>query len=178
MKKTLWILGVLALIVIGFLWYIGVFATIKVEEKTEGGYTVAGVEVVGPYSKAGQHIGEVANKLKEVGVLSTKGFGIYYDDPKNTPQEKCRSLVGFIIEQRDIDKIKSTGLKVDSVPSAKAVVAEFPLRNMLSYMIGPVKVYPEISGYMSEKKYKPVLSFEIYDSDEKKIIFAMQYSPQ
>jgi hypothetical protein len=43
-------------------------------------------------------------------------------------------------------------------------------------MIGPMKVYPKFTQYMKEKKYKPVLSFEIYDMSKKKIIFVMQYS--
>lgn len=103
---------------------------------------------------------------------------VIYDDPKTTPKEKCRSFVGNIIEQKDCDKIKfieAKGLKIDSIPNEQDIVAEFPLKNMISYMIGPMKVYPEFSKYIIEKKYKPTLSFEIYNNTEKKIVFVMQY---
>jgi len=181
LRKVMLILIALILIAIGFFWYMGAFTTIQIAEKEEGGYLVAGMEVIGPYSKVGRYMGDVDSKLKKLGVISTKGFGIYYDDPANTPQEKCRSLVGNILDKKNFDKIKdiqAEGLKIDSIPKAKSVVAEFPIKNMLSYMIGPMKVYPVFSKYMKEKKYKPVLSFEIYDNADKKIIFVMQYTLQ
>lgn len=178
LNKILLIIGILVVIVVGFLAYMGFFSTVKVDEKEEGGYTVAGMEIVGPYSKVGQYIGDVNKKLKEIGINSTKGFGIYYDDPKTTPNEKCRSFVGNIIDEKDFDKIKyiqSIGLKMDSIPKAKAVVAEFPIKNMMSYMTGPMKVYPVISKHLTDKKYTSALSFEVYDNVQNKIIFAMQY---
>lgn len=177
-NKILIIIGIITVIVIGFLAYMGFFATLKIEEKEVGGYTVAGMEVVGPYSKVGQHISHVDKKLKALGINSTKGFGIYYDDPKTTPKDQCRSFVGNIIDDVDEDKIKVlelNGLKVDSIPKAKTVVVEFPIKNMMSYMIGPMKVYPVISKHMMDKKYASVMSYEVYDNVEHKIIFAMQY---
>lgn len=176
-NKILLIAGILLAITVGFLVYMGFFSTINVEEKEEGGYTIAGTEIVGPYSKVGKQIGEVDKKLKELGINSTKSFGIYYDDPKITPKEKCRSFVGNIIDEKDFDKIKfipSIGLMVDTIPKVNAVTAEFPIKNMMSYMIGPMKVYPVISKYMMDKKYKSGSSIEIYDKVEKKIIFIMQ----
>lgn len=86
--------------------------------------------------------------------------------------------MGNILEEKDfsrISELKSAGFKVDSVPIAKSVVSEFPLKNALSYMVGPVKVYPVLSKYMSEKRYKSTLSLEIYDMPNKKITFIMQY---
>lgn len=179
LKKALLIAGIIAVIVIGFLFYMGFFATIKTEEKEIGGYKIVGVEVFGPYSKAGQHISEVDNKLKGIGIIASQGIGIYYDDPKITPEEKCRIFVGNILDESNFSRIKDlqlNGLKIDSIPRAKAVVIEFPIKNMISYMIGPMKVYPAFTKYMKEKKYKLLLTFEIYDIVEKKIIYVMQYT--
>ncbi len=181
LKKILLTAGALAVIIISFLLYMGFFASAKIEEKEEGGYIVVGMNFTGPYSKAGQYIGGVDTKLKALGIVSTKGFGIYYDDPKTTPPEKCRSFVGNILDKKKIAEIKdiqSHGLKIDSIPKAKSVVIEFPIKNMISFMIGPMKIYPVLTKYMKEKKYKPVLSFEVYDNTEKKIIFVMQYTSE
>jgi hypothetical protein len=179
LKKILLSAGLLIIIVVVFLAYLGYFSSVKVEEKQEGGYTVVGVNVTGPYSKAGKYISNVDSKLKEAGINSIKDFGIYYDDPKNTPAEKCRSLVGVIIDKRDLEKVlvlELKDIKIDSIPRANSVVAEFPLKNMISYMVGPMKAYPAISDRMKEKNYKTALSFEIYDKSEEKIIFVMQYT--
>jgi hypothetical protein len=177
-KIIVTVFSILAVIVISFLWYLNFFADIKISEKEEGGYIVAGTEVIGPYSKIGKSMVEVDSKLRKLGIISSKGLGIYYDDPKITPKEKCRSFVGNILIGKDLQRIKeieSKGLKIDSISKTKALVAEFPLKNSVSYMIGPMKVYPILSKHMKEKKYTFLLSFEIYDHVEKKIIFVMQY---
>jgi hypothetical protein len=179
MKTILLIIASILIVVLVFAWYIGYFTSITPEERIEGGYTVAGLEVTGPYSKSGKSMQEVMEKLKNLGVECTKSFGIYYDDPKTTPADKCRSFVGGILEEKDLGKLselKTSGLKVDSVARVESVVAEFPLKNSFSYMIGPMKAYPAISKYLEEKKYKVSLSLEVYDPFAKKITYIMQYS--
>lgn len=159
-------------------WYVGFFNEVKIEEKKEGGYKVVGMEFTGPYSKVGRLMTDVDKKLKDMGIESTRGFGIYYDDPKVIPSEKCRSFAGNILEEKYFDKaqeLESSGFRVDSVPIKNAVVAEFPIKNSLSYMIGPMKVYPAFSEYLNKKGYKPDLSMEVYDIPNKKIIYIMQY---
>lgn len=176
-KRILLAISLVTIVAAGFLAYIGYFSSVKPEEKAEGGYIIVGVNVTGSYSKVGQRINDVQNKLKEAGIKSIKGFGIYYDDPKITPSENCRSLVGSVISRNELAKVIALNLsdfKIDSIPRRNSVVAEFPIRNVLSYMIGPMKVYPAISKYMEEKNYTSALSFEIYDQAEKHIIFVMQ----
>jgi CHASE3 domain sensor protein len=80
------IVAVMMAISIVFLWYLGMFSNYTIEEKIEGGYTVAGNEVIGPYSKIGKHIDAVDTKLKALGIFSSKGFGIYYDNPNSVPK--------------------------------------------------------------------------------------------
>lgn len=177
-KITLVIISLIIAIAIGFFWYMGYFQSIQVQEKEEGGYQIAGVDVIGPYSDAGRHISKVDYKLKALGINSVKGFGIYYDDPKTTPKNKYHSFVGNIINVTDmdlLDKIKLNGIKLDSIPRKKAIVVEFPIKNTMSYIIGPMKVYPIFTKYTLQKNIKPSSTFEIYDMNSKLITFVMQY---
>ncbi|MGZ3862120.1 MAG: hypothetical protein ACXVPN_11390 [Bacteroidia bacterium] len=170
-RRIMLAIALVMVIITGSLFYLGYFSSVKILEKQEGGYVIAGMEVVGPYSKTGQYVTEVNRKLKEADIISVKGFGIYYDDPKMVASEECRSMVGGVVNKADADRIvvlNLKGLKIDSIPLRNAVVAEFPLKNILSYMIAPVKVYPVLSKYVREKNYKPVLSFEIYDRNAKR----------
>lgn len=172
------IIAALAIILLLSGWYMGYFSRVNIVEKDEGGFKVIGVNVTGPYSNVAKDMERVSKQLKEMGVICTKGFGIYYDDPKMVNAEKCRSFVGNIIDEKDfkiVSELKPEGLKIDSIPKAKTVVAEFPIKNTLSYMIGPMKVYPALSNYMSARGYTSVLSVEIYDIPNKKIMFMMQY---
>lgn len=178
LKNIFVVIAVLVVIALLFGWYIGFFNKVNTNEMIEGGYKVVGIEVTGPYSKVGKSLMSVNKKLNDMGIVSTKGFGIYYDDPKTVPPEKCRSFVGNILEEKDLNKIselKSAGFRIDSIPKTTTVVAEFPLKNSISYMVGAMKVYPVLSKYIEEKGYKATMTVEIYDPVNKKIIFMMQH---
>ncbi len=158
--------------------YLGVFSKITVDEKVDGGYKLVGLEFKGPYSKAGQFMAEVDEKLSAYDIRSQRSFGIYYDNPKNILPANCRSFVGVVLEKEDIDKIqklKFAGFKVDSISKANSIVSYFPIKSSLSYMIGAMKVYPKLTKYMNAKVYSSSLSLEIYDKKNKKITFVMQY---
>lgn len=181
MKKItiIWLTIILLIALgIGYCISLGVFSDVTVVEKEAGGYKLAGMVYTGSYNKAGEFIEETEKKLKDSGITYDKGFGIYYDDPKKIPTEKCRSFVGGLIEIKDTNKItelKSKGFKIDSVMTTSSVVVEFPIVSKLSYMIAPIKVYPVISDYLQKKGYKAILSLEIYDVPQKKILFITQY---
>ncbi len=177
-KIILIAIGLVFILAVGSLWYVGYFSKIIIEDKQAGGYLLAGEDFTGPYMKVTHTMTKVDSILKTMNIVCTKGFGIYYDNPKETPQEKCRSFVGNIIEDKDsslLDEIKSKGFKVEKVAVGQALVIEFPIKGNYSYMIGPMKVYPAFTKYIKEKNYKPKLAMEVYDISNKKIYFIMQY---
>lgn len=180
LKVILTTLGAFIIFALLFGWYIGFFKKIKIKEKEVGGFKIVGLELTGSYTESGKTMVTVEKKLKKLGVICENGFGIYYDDPKYVPENKCRSFVGNILEEKDFDKITElqlTGLKIDTINTAVAIVIEFPVRNSLSYMIGSMKVYPAISKYMTNKGLRTTLSMEIYDNSAKKVIYITQYEP-
>jgi hypothetical protein len=77
---------------------------------------------------------------------------VYYDDPANT-SGTLRSDVGSVISQKDLSKLnkKSSDYKLKVVEGGDKVVIEFPYKNALSYMVGPMKVYPVMNKYLIEK---------------------------
>lgn len=177
-SKTVTIsLTIVFLVTVLFLGYMGFYRNIEPVERAEGGFFVVGLDIVGPYSKVGQHMKKINIELKELGISSSKQIGVYYDSPE-IDSNKCHSLVGVILETKEVIGLKEKDLKgfrIDSIPLRKALVIEFPLKNKLSYMLGPVKVYPAFSKYMKEEKYTGVLSFEVYDGEKNKITYVMQY---
>lgn len=42
-------------------------------------------------------------------------------------------------------------IKIKTSAAGTKMLVEFPLKNTISYMIGPMKVYPVITKYMLEK---------------------------
>jgi hypothetical protein len=177
MRKFVYIIFVIILAIVSYCWYIGLFSGVTVSERQEGGYYLVGKDFKGAYSGAGKFMEGVCNSLKESGIGASKGFGIYYDDPKSVKAEECRSYLGQILEAKDLGKIaelQAKGYRIDSVQKKNSMVINFPVKSKASYMVGPMKAYPAFSKYAAEKGYKPTLSMEIYDEGGKEIVFVMQ----
>ncbi len=177
MKKVFITLTIVIVMIVVFLFYMGMFSQIAFKEQIKGPYTFSYVEHVGPYHKVGKVMIELDNKMRELGFNSTDGIGIYYDDPKKTPKDKLRSEVGSIITADDMNKIVANRDKLNfkMIEKKNYLVAEFPIKNMMSYMIGPMKVYPAFAKYLEENNISiPDKGVELYDMTNKKIIFMME----
>jgi len=163
-----------ALIILGLLnrWYAGGFAPLDVQEQDMPAYTIAYTWFVGEYGKVWPAMNAVYDILSGAGITSFTGVGIYYDDPAVVSGAKLRSDVGAMMDAKDISKLKkNTAVMTKTVAAGTKIVVEFPLKSNISYMIGPMRVYPVIAKYMEEKGYKAVPMTELYDMTAKKIYY-------
>jgi hypothetical protein len=175
LKWVLIVLLVLVLIVVGFLAYLGVFSSVAVVEKEMGPYTVVYERFVGPYQETGKVFEKVYKSLTADKIETTVGIGVYYDDPKTTPADKFRSDCGAAIADKDVSKVKALKkYKLMSIAKKPCLVVEFPIKNMLSYMIGPMKAYPELMKHATANKVNVALVYEVYDMSAKKACYVMQ----
>lgn len=180
MKKFFKILGIvfLALLLLGvaILVHAGLFEPIVATPKETGPYTLVYQDHLGSYSQVKPAMDEVYSGLLEMGIETTRGAGVYYDNPQRVPVGKLRSRVGSILEEKDsakIAQIKKT-FKVQEIPQQHSIVVEFPIRNMLSYIIAPAKVYQEVNLIWQQQGYPQYeYAVEIYDVPNKTITFIM-----
>lgn len=175
MKIFLIVLSVVLLVLIITLIYYGAFKKVIVRVEIQGGETLVYQDVLGDYKQSSVISDKVYYSLIEnMGITTYKGFGIYYDKPGSVPVEQMRSKVGCILEDSDLDKIDSVK-KVFSVEVANEkeyIVAEFPIKGKLSFILGIFKVYPEINRFTKANNFSedsPVM--EIWDIPNKKIIY-------
>ncbi|XP_044074816.1 testis-expressed protein 264 homolog [Siniperca chuatsi] len=100
-------------------------------------------------------------------------IGVFYDDPKQRPSEKCRYLVGSVLcegEEKPDEELQKLyekfGFKVFSLPEVShAVTTSFPCTTPLSHVLGPYRVYPRLSSYIEERKLCAFPTIEICNSD-------------
>ncbi|XP_072238326.1 testis-expressed protein 264 [Leuresthes tenuis] len=100
-------------------------------------------------------------------------IGVFYDDPKQRPSEKCRYVVGSVLcegdEKPDDELLKlyeKFGFKVFSLPEVShAVTTSFPSTTHLSHVLGPYRVYPRLTSYIEERKLCAFPTIEICSSD-------------
>jgi len=179
LKKILMVLVILIVIVVvsaaAWLSYMGFFTKVTVIERKMGPLTFVYMPFKGDYAKTVPVFEMVRNKLaKEFNVRNVKGMGIYYSDPKATKKEDLRSDVGCLLERADAiraDEIMKK-MKVRIMFPKKYCTAEFPMKNQVSIILGIIKVYPEITGYMKAKGYRQTPAMEIYEGD--RIIYAFE----
>ncbi len=173
LKTLLKIIVILIVLALINRWYLGGFTKLEVKEQNMGPYTMAYVNFTGDYGKVWPSITKVYDILSGAGIVSSTGAGVYYDDPATVTWADLRSDIGAIIDANATKKLAdSKDVKITTIPVKTRIVVEFPLKNTISYMIGPMKVYPVIAKYMKEKWYDhktPMM--ELYDMKAKKIFY-------
>lgn len=176
MKKFLVIIIILVIIALWWRWYLGWFTTLQVEEREMWPYTMVYVEHVGDYKKVGPIMDQIYQTLTKADINQQAGIGVYYDNPATTPVDQLKSEVGSIINPEDMGKIADLWVeyKTKTIEKANKVVVSFPYKNKLSYMIGPMKVYPVLEKYIAEKGYVTWnAAIELYDVANKMIYFML-----
>lgn len=158
----------LVLVLVGcYLWYLGAFIPITVEERIMGPYILVHEEHIGSYNEVGPVFDSLYQSLLADGFDTTIGMGLYYDDPKTTNESELRSDVGSLIDETQLSVIDTTKYNVMIIEEGKYLVVSMPFKNTLSYIIGVMKAYPALSDYYVEHGYSgPDQSVELYMPDE------------
>lgn len=164
------IIGLIVVALI-FVAYNGGFKVIKFKTAVEGGEVLVYEDLIGDYSRSGEVMDRIyTSLLNNEKIKTTKGFGIYYDDPKKVEKSKLKSEVGCIVE--GVDSLKIAELqkkyKVKICPKTNYLTTVFPHKSVMSIMFGIMKVYPAMSKYIEQNGLSekgPVM--EIYDTPNK-----------
>ena len=177
LKIILIILGVLIVLIAGTYAYYGGFKKVEVRVEEQGGEIMVYEEVTGDYSQTYKVSDRIFNSLQnDEKIETTKGIGIFYDDPAKVEKEKMRSEVGCVVENADSTTIAelSEKYKVKIIPRQNYIVTEFPMKGFMSIMIGIMKVYPALDKYCEEHGYGESPIIEIYDNANKKTIYRQE----
>lgn len=179
MKIFLIVLALVLALIIGGMAYFGAFAKVAVTEKTMPAMTIVYAKHTGDYGKIKPVMDSVYfSLLKKEKIAASRGFGLYYDNPRDVVKEKLRSLGGCILEAQDeqkADSLRLKGYKVAVLAQTKALYAQFPFKGPLSIIVGVIKVYPAMIKYQSGNKITPCPVMEIYNITKKKIEYVMGY---
>lgn len=176
MKYVLGLIGALFIILISVLTYYGMFAQVTISEQETGPFWLVYEKYIGDYKNVGPIMEKLSRDLKQKeSVETSRGFGLYFDNPQEVAKEKLRSLVGCIVAEKDANKIPGLQARynVKLYPVSKSVVASFPFRGHPSIFVGIFKVYPKIFSYVKDHNYSPVPIMELYDLPNKKISYVL-----
>ncbi len=150
----------------------GLFATVTISERNLGPHLLVYQKHIGDYKQVGAVMDELYNDLKDnYAIETTRGFGLYYDNPREVNAAELRSVVGCIVEGMAVDDLANVGSKygVKEFPASESVVAEFPFKGTISIMLGLLKVYPKLSKYLAAHNFVNTPIMEIYDRPNEQI---------
>lgn len=161
MKKImLFIAFVIIIAVIVFVWYMGVFQSIVIEEQDQGPFTLVYQEMRGNDMK---QVGEITTKLDKI----LREHGITYRKPLDVFFPDNKAEIGFAVENASPDQLIALGAqtKVREIPVQHYMVSHFPWRNKMSFIAGYMKVDPALKKYRSEHNYKTVEAYALNNGD-------------
>eukprot|EP00056_Hartaetosiga_gracilis_P016381 m.243068 g.243068 ORF g.243068 m.243068 type:complete len:194 (-) comp40299_c0_seq1:104-685(-) len=162
--------------VLGLLYYFGFFHMIRFIDGIFPKRFVYGIAYRGSFNGLGAQFSKLEKILEGENLKPKNMVGIYYDDPKTVKEEELRSFVGAAFEEElpiDVsERLEAAGLKFQVIEPFEAFNTYFPFRNMLSYFIAPMMVYPKCDALY--KDYSPDMEgglMEMYHSDSIQFIF-------
>lgn len=159
---------IVILIIISFLIYFGAFQKINIKKSKTSPMTLAYESISGAYTKSGSVMDKIYYDLLSADIKTTKGFGVYLEDPKTVKEPNLRSIAGDIIENIDGKEIPSN-IKTTKINSIEVLETSFPYRNKTSVMFSLMKVYPALEKYRKSNNLPFLPVMEIYDIPNKEI---------
>lgn len=171
MKTVIIVICILAGIAAGIFSFYGLFAPVNIQEKEMGPYTFFMKKHVGPYKDVGSVMEELLRDLKDDSIEPQIGIGIYYDNPKMTPEDKTRSIVGYLIEGIEYTRMVELEKKYSAgeLPKENYLVVEFPYKGLPSIIIGIYRVYPKLKAYMKKNEIPDMPIIELYEPEAEKL---------
>ena len=165
------VIFIVTVMIIILSWY-GLFTPVKITQREAGPYLLVYQKHLGDYKNVGPIMDKIYNDLKEnYHIETTKGFGIYFDNPQNVTTDQLRSIAGCIIEGNNVKDLGNLRHKygVKEYPLSRSIIAEFPYKGKISVFIGIFKVYPRLAAYITQQKHPQNPIMEIYDQPNRKI---------
>lgn len=172
MKKILSVIAFLLIAILIIFGYLGSFQNVDVTEEMTGPFYLVYSKYTGDYSKMWPTMDDMYEDFLAHNWDIGAGIGIFYDDPKEVASENLRADIGMLVKRADFAKIweLSGSYLTKSLAQDKRVVASFPYKNQLSFMIWVFKVYPAVSSFLDDHNYNyNVPRIEIYN--EKNILY-------
>ncbi len=171
---------ILALFLAGFLYlaWCGLFTKITVEEREAGPFLLIYKKHTGDYKNIGPVMDEVYHTLRdEYQLETTRGFGLYYDNPQENEKSQLRSLGGCMVDGQTPEEFNrqypgvTESFGVALFPASQNVMAVHPYKGKASIILGVMRVYPRLQAWMKKYQRRSVPMMEIYDTPNRTITY-------
>lgn len=184
-----WFSGTVAGFFLGLIFLItfiafraGVHLPVEVEISKDvpyGPHSLLYKEVVGPYHEVATHIIEMEDFAKSQGIICTRTFGHYLDDPNGVDHNRLRSHVGCLFpSSMDFSDLTSTTEFQEKAYKTGSIVFDAYVKGTFdgSPALGAIKIYPKILKAAREQNLSlNNKAFEVYEVKSSKNVRTQVY---
>ena len=159
--KTFLLVVVAILVVAGLgAIYMGAFHRVAITEEDRGPFMLVYRQMAaGRMSDAGAITTDLDTLLESHGFGARKPLDVFFPDG--------RGEIGFAVDGVSGDQLSalSADASIKVIGAQRYLVALFPWRNRLSFMVGYMKVDPALARYRDAHGYKKVEAIALNDGD-------------
>lgn len=180
LKIILIAVAIVVVLILSFLMYYGAFHKVTVVTATFDECWFVYKACKGPYAQTAKVSDSIYYVLLNNDRIETyKGMCIFYDNPKETEPEQCRSLIGCVLEAKDLSTISNLQEKyqVRKLEKGTAFSTTFPYKGKLSVILGVMKVYPTLFTFMKDKGRANEPIIELCDVPQKTFFYYTGFDP-
>lgn len=160
-KILLFVVGIVLVIVLGGLGYMGAFAAVKVEEREMGPYLFVYVqESTTDFGKIGELTESLGKRLEEAGFEQRKPAQVFYPTGRG-----IQNQIGFMVDRPVGRQILGFDTFFRPIAVQRYMVARFPYRNPLSFVLGYFRVDPAFKAHREAKGYPETNATVILEGD-------------
>jgi hypothetical protein len=140
--------------------YMGAFHSIAITEENRGPFTLVYRDMAaGRMSDVGDITTALDGVLESRGIAQRKPLDVFFPDG--------RGEIGFAVEGVSGEQLGALrdAASVKVIGAQRYLVANFPWRNRLSFLVGFMKVDPALARYRDAHGYKKVEAIALNDGD-------------
>jgi hypothetical protein len=169
------IIGIIIIVLFAFFlgasFYAGMFDRLSLEVAEVGPYPIVYRENKGPYDGVKFALHDVYQYLKTKRMQwTTKGIGVFYDDPRTVKPRDLRSIAGCVTDTLLTNL--ATPYKSQVLPKTRAIVGTFRIRSFLSNATGTEKYYSSKDTFAKKNNVQltgPVI--ELFDMGARRVFY-------
>ncbi|WCL49126.1 hypothetical protein [Leptospira sp. GIMC2001] len=172
------VLGIFILLGTIFYAYLGGFQTVTASKGIFESKEIIFYLHRGAYENLSESWDLFQKDWEKAGLKECASLGIYLDPP-GTEDEKLRSIlgceIGMLSEEKKSELKKH--FKTFVIPKMEVLQSEFPFKNVLSFFVGPTKVYPKFAEIIKNESLETSVSIEVYGNSTSQIETIYFYMP-
>lgn len=171
MKMLLAVVGSLALAVVGALAWMGALSGVEVQEQDMGPFPFVYVQdPSADFGRVGELTEALGARLHAAGFAQRQPAQVFYPAGRGVQNQ-----IGFVMDRVVPIEVLGSDTFFRPVPPQRFMVARFPYRNPLSFMLGSMRVDAALQRHRRQKNYREAQVMVILQGDS--ILYLQPIAP-